>query len=387
MRYGMWIEIDDGFVGKVHTALVLSEKLGCEAAEGVEFHTRNELAVGILFLHSSNGGAELGWRMSEVFVKCTGIVFGYKFKTLAGTREGADDLIELSVGDSQGIAGVACGSEVEQVVVSEDFERGLRGGEISDTILHPIGGYAIGDFGYVGTLVILRHLTHYRVFGTVDKGTLRLDKVDELGELVFVDVKGRKDIHMVPLDTSNDCHIGFVEVELGTAVDRRSEVFVTLNDHDLGGLAETDHYFKAFELSANHVVRLDAAMLQDVEDHCRSGSLAMAATDNDARLLLRLFVEVFRVAVDFETQLLRTEEFGVVVAGMHTKDNFVDVFGDSVGVPPYLLGQQAVLLESALGGIKNLIVGTCYMIAFEMKGYGEVVHGTSSYGNKMDVHY
>ena len=66
MRYGMWVEIDDGFVGKVHTTLVLSEKLGCEAAEGVEFHTRHKLAVGILFLHSSNGGAELGYEIIGV---------------------------------------------------------------------------------------------------------------------------------------------------------------------------------------------------------------------------------------------------------------------------------------------------------------------------------
>ena len=100
-------------------------------------------------------------------------------------------------------------------MVAEHLQRCVA--DVGDAILHAVLGADIRKLLYVRAPVLHRHPMHLLVLVAIDERAFRLNEVNELGELVAVDVKGRKDIDMVPLDACDDGHVGLVEVELGTA--------------------------------------------------------------------------------------------------------------------------------------------------------------------------
>ncbi len=92
--------VDKRHIGLVHGAGILLEKLGREAAEGMQFHTGHKPASGVLLLHGGNGGAELGRGVGEVLIHGTAGSRLHQFQPLAGAVERADGLVELGIGDS-----------------------------------------------------------------------------------------------------------------------------------------------------------------------------------------------------------------------------------------------------------------------------------------------
>ena len=161
---------------------------------------------------------------------------------------------------------------------------------------------------------------------------------------------------MVPLDAGNNGHIGFVEVELRTTVEGRSQVLVAFDDHHLGGMREAYHHLEALELRAHHIVGLDAAMRQHMQYHGRGGRLAVRAAYHDAQLVLALLIQILKVAVYLQSKLLRLQQLRVVDAGMHTQHYGVEVFGYPLRMPSERLRQQAIFLQPALCGVEYLVV-------------------------------
>ena len=262
----------------------------------------------------------------------------------------------------------------------------MSGVEIGDAFHHLVRRHIVGLLGDVGAGVLLRHIAHLGVVVAINEPAARLNEVDELGKLVFVNLKGGEDIDVVPLDARDDGHMRLVEVELGSAVDGRSEVLVALNHHHLGRFAEAHHHLEALQLGTHHIVRLDAAVLQHVQNHGGSGGLAVTAANHHAGFRLRLLVEVFGIAEYLDAELLRPEQFWIVGAGMHTQHNGVEIGRDALGVPAVAFGQKPIPLKSAAGWVENLVVGACNMIPFLVQGDGQIVHGAAANGYKMYIH-
>ncbi len=113
----------------------------------------------------------------------------------------------------------------------------------------------------------------------------------------------------------------------------------------------------------------------------------MAAAYDDTHLVYGLPVEVLGERVDTDAEFACAEQFGVVLAGMHTKDDGVDVRGDVFGVPAHLRGQEPCIAEVGARGVKDFIVGTCDDVSL-FAGYCDcqIVHGSTSDGDKMYSH-
>ena len=177
-----------------------------------------------------------------------------------------------------------------------------------------------------------------------------------------------------------------IEVEFGAAVDGRGEIFVALDDHDPGRLAEANHDVEAFQLRPHHVVGLDAAMAQHMEYHRRGCGLAVAAADDDAELVFRLLVKVFGIAVDLEPHLLCLQQLRIVGVGMHSEHHGIKVGGYPFGMPALVGGQQPCRCQTAAGRVEYLVVRPGDIISFLVQGQRQVVHGTAADGNKMYFH-
>ena len=82
--------------------------------------------------------------------------------------------------------------------------------------------------------------------------------------------------------------------KLGTQIERRSKVLISLEDRIFGGIAQAYHTLKALDLCAHHIVGFDTEMLQDIENHRSSCGLAMTAPHHDTNLILGLLIKVLR---------------------------------------------------------------------------------------------
>ena len=126
-------------------------------------------------------------------------------------------------------------------------------------------------------------------------------------------------------------------------------------------------------------------MLQHMQNHRGDSRLAMAAADDDARLILALLVKVFGIGIHLQSQLLGANQLGVVDAGMHTKDNCVVCVVEFFGIPAPLRRQDAFFGKARLGRLEYLVVRTRDFITLAVQGDGEVVHGTAAYSNKVNL--
>lgn len=204
--------------------------------------------------------------------------------------------------------------------------------------------------------------------------------------MLHVVFEGGEDVHVVPRDAGEDGDVGVVVVELRAPVDGGGEVFVAFEDGYFAGVAEVYHGVETFEQGACHVVELDAAVFEDVHNHGGGGGFAVAPADDDAAFVFGLFVEVFGVAVYADAEFLGTQEFGVVLAGVHAEDDGVECRGDFLGKPSPRFGQKACLLQAGFGGFEYFVVGSGDVVSFFMEGECQVVHGGAADGNKMYVH-
>ena len=81
---------------------------------------------------------------------------------------------------------------------------------------------------------------------------------------------------------------------------------------------------------------------EHVHDHGGDGGFAVAAADDDPLFLFALLVDVLRERPDFQSELLRPEELGVVGAGVHAEDHAVEFGGDPCRVPAGGFGEESV---------------------------------------------
>ena len=105
---------------------------------------------------------------------------------------------------------------------------------------------------------------------------------------------------MIPGDAGEDGYVGVVPKELGSEIERGSEVLIALEDGVLGGVGEPYHPLEALYLRAYHIIGFDAETVKDVEDHGGRGGLAVRAAYDNADLVFRLLVEVLREGVDLD---------------------------------------------------------------------------------------
>ena len=78
-------------------------------------------------------------------------------------------------------------------------------------------------------------------------------------------------------------------------------------------------------MRTDHVVGFDAEAVQYIEDHGGRGRLTVRAAYNDTDLILGLLIEVLGEGVYLDAQLTCADQFGIVLASVHTQDDGIDV--------------------------------------------------------------
>jgi len=76
----------------------------------------------------------------------------------------------------------------------------------------------------------------------------------------------------------------------------------------------------------------------------------------------------------------------VVLACVHSKNDSVQIFCDSVGKPSEFSWEQTMFGKVAACRVENFIIGSGYRVAFFMQGNCEVVHGGTAYCDKVYSH-
>ena len=350
---GMRVVEHDGRVGQLQGIAVMVDEDLAEAAVGVQLEHGNQMLLGELLAQGFHAGVDLGWCMGEVAEDEVVAVVEQQLQTPCGTLKRRDSLIELRVAHAELLAHQLCCVDVLHVVAAKHAHFpptaiGQEQGRPDAVALKEM--HAIAESA---ALRALGNLLGFHIGLVVDKAAARLDGADEDAELLQVVVEGREDIDMVPADAADDSDMWVIVVELRHTVDGRSEVFVAFHDHVFRRLAEAHHHVKAFQLRPDHEVGLDADLLEHMEDHGGDGRLAVAAADNDAGLVLALFVEVFGIGIHLEAQLLGAHQLGVVDAGVHAEDDgIVGDLSSFSGYQPHCEGRMPSLARRDLDGSK-----------------------------------
>ena len=231
---------------------------------------------------------------------------------------------------------------------------------------------------------LLHQGLHHGVGRAVDQPTTGLDGRDEAAELVHVVVEGPEHVHVVPRDAADQRDVRPVQVELGHRLERGGQVFIPLDHRHPAAVAEPDHAVEALQLRTHQVVQVHAFLTQHVHHHAGDGGLAVASPDHHAGLLPGAFVEIGRVAVDGQTELLRPKQLGIVGPGMHAQDHRLQALVDAAGIPAHAGRQQPQVLQAAAAGFEDLVVTARHLESLAMEGNGHVVHGTASDGDEVD---
>ena len=71
---------------------------------------------------------------------------------------------------------------------------------------------------------------------------------------------------------------------------------------------------------------------------------------------------------------------------MHTQDDGIQLRGNALRMPAYGIGKNSVFCQTPFRGLENLVVGTGDLIAFQLQGNGQIVHGAAANGNKVYFH-
>ena len=283
--------------------------------------------------------------MGKILIHRTTASLSHQLQPFAGATKRLYGIVKLLVADTKSVACIAGGGEVEQIMPSENLQRHrLRpiAQQTRHPLLHLVGRHIVGLLDDVGAGVAQRHVAHLGVVVAINKPSSWFYEVYKLGKLFLVYLKCGEHIDMVPLYARDDGHMGFVEMELGPTVDGRSQVLVALNHHHPCRLAQAHHHLKSLQLRPHHIVGLHAAVLQHMQYHGRGGGLAVASANHHARLLPRLLVEVFWIAVNLDSQLLSPQQLRIVLAGMHAQHDGVQLRRDALRMPAVACGQQPI---------------------------------------------
>ena len=322
--------------------------------------------------------------MGEVFVNHSPVIALHQLQPLRGPLEGTDGLVKLLVAHPHLTACQPRRIEVRHVVLAENQHRHLTasGLQIGHPIANHVRMYCIRFFFYAFNL--FTQYSNILIIITIDKRMVY--HLGKGAERVHILGEGRENIDMVPRYTADNAHVRLVQVELGTAVDRRGEVLIALHHHNLRLVRQLHHHLETGQLRAHHVVAIHMMILQHMQNHCRNGGLAMTATHHNTELVLALLVQKFGIGIHLDTQLVGTNQFGIIQAGVHPQDDRIEVGRNLVGIPADGVGKESIFLQTAFGGIENLVVGTGNGVTFLVKGDGQIVHGATADGNKMYFH-
>ena len=126
---------------------------------------------------------------------------------------------------------------------------------------------------------------------------------------------------------------------------------------------------------------------QNVHDHGGDGCFTVASPNDHADFIFGLLVKILRIGEYFQSQFLCTQQFRVILPGVHSQDDCIQVTSDCFGKPAFTVRQQPVFSQTASGRFKNLIIRTSNLVPFLVQGNGQIVHGTSANGYKMYIHF
>ena len=193
-------------------------------------------------------------------------------------------------------------------------------------------------------------------------------------------------IDVVPRDARQDGHVRAVPQELGSAVDGGAQVLVSFNHGPFVAIVQVHHPVEPFQLGPHHEVGLHSCTVQGMEDHGRDGGFAMTSGHDHSLLLFRGEAQEFRVALDGQFKFLCAQELGIFLAGVHAKNDHVQIGGDVGRMPAFLRGEQSGLFQPSTAGLEDLVVAPCHVVPRVGHGQREVVHGASAHRNQMNSH-
>ena len=230
------------------------------------------------------------------------------------------------------------------------------------------------------------HAHHFGVFTVVDQHSPRLEAQDKLHETIRVLVVRGKYVHVVPCDPGNDRHVRTVVQEFGAPVERGTEVLVPFDD-DRGSLVgQFHHAVESVDRSTHQVVRTQTGVLHRMQDHGCGGRLAVRSGDHDAFLPFRFVKDELRIGIHRQSQFPGADQLRIVDPRVHPEDDGIDLRGDLFRKPAFLRREQTGLRQTGAGRFVDHVVRTGHGMTFLLQGERQVVHGSSSYGDKMNPH-
>ena len=203
-----------------------------------------------------------------------------------------------------------------------------------------------------------------------DKRAVRLYTFYKLSKRFDILVESGEYIDVIPRNTGQNSYMRVVPKEFGTQVQRRGQILIALKNSVFRCVAQTHHALKTLYLRTYHIIGFDTQALQHIENHRRGRCLSVTTTYDDANLILRLLVQVLGEGVYLNPQFPCTHQLRIVFAGMHTEDDRIDIFGDALGVPTHLVGQQTCFTQMREGGIEDLVVRTRHLVS-GLRSHGE----------------
>ena len=114
---------------------------------------------------------------------------------------------------------------------------------------------------------IFSYFSRFRVVAVVNQTAAFFYCIYKNSELLKITIKCRENIDVVPPYSADYCDMRMIFMELRHSVDRRSKIFVALDDHIFSGLAEANHHVETFELGSNHEIGLDAGLFHHMQNH------------------------------------------------------------------------------------------------------------------------
>src|SRR5690606_1850977 len=249
-----------------------------------------------LFLERLDAGSQLGRGMRKILIDHTVVVARNILKVQGCILKLLDRCKERVPLNYMPLTDRESARYIGQVVFAKHLQRDIPDMRvhIGDPLVDGILRRAITVFIYLRA--VLKHQVLKRfVFLVIYQRSLRLDTLDEEPELVYIALKRREHVNVIPGNATDQGYIWLGQVELGPLIDRRGEILITFNDNKRRILCEPDHAIEFVKLGTHEVVEIAVYGLQHMHDHAGDGGFTVATANHNPHFLFRLFVNELRI--------------------------------------------------------------------------------------------
>ena len=149
-----------------------------------------------------------------------------------------------------------------------------------------------------------------------------------------------------------------VMAHFGARVQGRTQVFVPFQYHSGRPRSQLNHPLVARHRRTNQIIKIDSVKAKRVHDHGGHRGFAMGAGHYQSLLIRRHLAHQFRERTNANPQFQGPLQFGIVRLGVHSQDHGIQIRGNSGGIPPHRLREQARRGQSTAGRLVNAIVRT-----------------------------